>query len=386
MTEPAQEVSGPTVSAPAVVAVERRAPRWRMPLAIAVVIAVAFLGWQLLDTRNELRSLQTDVARRLGEGGAVSNETRLIARSAQDNAQSLQGRVASLETRIVDAEGQQSALENLYQEFSRTRDERGLQEVEQAISIAAQQLQLAGNVPAALAALQAADARLASMEQARLLPLRRLLTRDIDRLKALPLADVSGISLQLDTILGRIDTLPLAFERSPALEVSPASAPVATKPATAKAPGKGAAPRKAVAQPPASAPVAAPVADESSPGHTLGALVSDFMNGFRELVRVERLDRPDPVLLAPTQVNYLRENIRLRLLSARLALLQRDGRVFAEDTQQARQWLERYFDTKDSNVASLVEELRQMESARLVVELPQLTETETALRRLRLAR
>jgi uroporphyrin-3 C-methyltransferase len=109
------------------------------------------------------------------------------------------------------------------------------------------------------------------------------------------------------------------------------------------------------------------------------------MSGFRELVRIERLDRPDPVLLAPTQVNYLRENIRLRLLSARLALLQRDGRVFAEDTQQARLWLERYFDMQDRNVASLVEELRQMESARLVVELPQLTETEAALRRLRLA-
>jgi uroporphyrin-III C-methyltransferase len=385
MTEPAQEVSVPNV-----LAVERRAPRWRVPLAAAVVIAVAFLGWQLLDTRNELRSLQTDVARRLGEGGAVGNETRLIARSAQENAQSLQGRVASLEARIVDTESQQSALENLYQEFSRTRDERGLQEVEQAISIAAQQLQLAGNVPAALSALQAADARLASMEQARLLPLRRLLTRDIDRLQSLPLADVSGISLQLDTILGRIDTLPLAFERSPTIATSaPAAAayaPVASKSAASKAAGKGTAPRKAVTPPPASAPVAVPVADESGVGHTLGALVSDFMNGFRELVRIERLDRPDPVLLAPTQVNYLRENIRLRLLSARLALLQRDGRVFAEDTQQARQWLERYFDTKDSNVASMVEELRQIESARLVVELPQLTETEAALRRLRLAR
>ncbi len=110
------------------------------------------------------------------------------------------------------------------------------------------------------------------------------------------------------------------------------------------------------------------------------------MNDFRELVRIERLDKPDAVLLAPTQATYLRENIRLRLLTARLALLQRDGRMFAEDSQQARLWLERYFDTKDRSVASLVEELRQMESARLVVELPQLTETEAALRRLRLAR
>ena len=375
MTEPAQ------VLTPDALPFERRAPRWRMPLAVVVVIAVAFLGWQLLDTRNELRALQTDIARRMGEGGAVNNETRLIARGAQENAQSLQGRVAALETRIIDTEGQQSALEKLYQEFSRTRDERGLQEIEQAVGIASQQLQLAGNVPAALSALQAADARLASMDQPRLLPLRRLLTRDIDKLKALPLADVSGMSLQIEAILGRIDTLPLAFEHKP---MSP---PVPTKPVVPpKVAGKTVMRGKGATAQPASAPVAAPASEAPGFGSKLGELASDFINGFRELVRIERLDTPDAVLLAPAQVNYLRENIRLRLLSARLGLLQRDGRVFAEDTQQARLWLEKYFDTRERTVASLVEELRQMESARLVVELPQLTETEAALRRLRLGR
>ncbi|MEC5384276.1 uroporphyrinogen-III C-methyltransferase [Uliginosibacterium sp. H3] len=384
MTEPAQ------VLVPDAHVAERRAPRWRGPLAIAGVIAVAFLGWQLLDTRNELRALQTDAARRLGEGSAISNETRAVARGAQDTAQSLQGRVASLESRIVDAESQQSSLEKLYQELSRTRDERGLQEAEQAISIASQQLQLAGNVPAALTALQAADARLASMDQARLLPLRRLVTRDIDRLKALPLADVSGMALQLETVLGRVDSLPLAFARSPAAAesapVASASAPVANKPAAAKSATRTTGQRKGATPSTTSAPAAAPVADEPGWTDTLGAVVSDFMNGFRALVRIERVDAPDGALLAPEQAAYLRENIRMRLLSARLALLQRDGRIFAEDTQQARLWIERYFDMRDRSVASLTEELRQMESARLVVELPQLTETEAALRRLRLSR
>ncbi|MDB5812980.1 MAG: hypothetical protein JWN23_97 [Rhodocyclales bacterium] len=381
MTEPTQQSSPESnVAAPLL---PRREARWRVPLAAVVVIAVAFLGWQLLDTRNELRTLQTDVVRRLAEADAAGTEARLVARGGQDTAQALQGRVASLEARIVDTESQQSALEKLYQEFSRTRDERGLQEVEQAISIASQQLQLAGNVPAALSALQAADARLAGMEQARLLPLRRLLARDIDRLKALPLADVSGMSLQLETMLGRIDGLPLAFEHSPPMPS--ASSPLAPKTAaTAKISGRGA--RKSAASSSASAPAAAPVAEEPGLSSKLGALATDFINGFRGLVRIERLDKPDTALLAPTQVNYLRENIRLRLLAARLALLQRDGRTFAEDVQQARLLLERFFDTKERTAASLVEELRQMESARLVVELPQLTETEAALRRLRLSR
>jgi uroporphyrin-3 C-methyltransferase len=350
-------------------------------LVAVAVIAAGVIAWQLFDTRNELHALQMDVARRLGEGGAVSTETRALARSAQDNAQLLQGRVASLETRIIETESEQSTLEKLYQEFSGSRDERGLQEVEQAVAIASQQLQLAGNVPAALSALQAADERLASLDKPRLLPLRRLVTRDIDRLKALPLADVSGMSLQIEAILARVDTLPLAFEHQPASV--PLAAPVKTvapKPAKATTRGRGAGAMTA------SAPVVAPASEEPGIGSKFGEFLSEFINGFRDLVRVERMDAPDVALLAPTQVAYLRENIRLRLLSARLALLQRDGHVFAEDTQQARQWLERYFDIKDRNVASLVEELRQMESARLVVELPQLTETEAALRRLRLGR
>lgn len=377
MTEPTQP-SAPNDAALVAPPRDQRHARWRVPLAAVVVIAVAFLGWQLLDTRNELRALQTDIARRLGEGSASNGETRLIARGAQDTVQSLQSRVASLETRMVDTESQQAALQSLYQEFSRTRDERGLQEVEQAVAIAGQQLQLAGNVSAALSALQAADSRLALMDQPRLLPLRRLVKRDIDKLRALPLADVSGMSLQLEAALTRIDSLPLAFEHNPTAPAAPVGKPLAPKAA-----GKNSL-RGRGATPPVSAPVATPVDTDMGIGDKLNALAVDFMNGFRELVRVERLDQPDAVLLAPIQASYLRENIRLRLLSARLALLQRDARIFAEDSQQARLWLERYFDTKDRTVASLVEELRQMESARLIVELPQLTETEAALRSLRL--
>ena len=101
---------------------------------------------------------------------------------------------------------------------------------------------------------------------------------------------------------------------------------------------------------------------------------------LRELIRVERLDRPDPALLAPNQAAYLRENVRLRLLSARLAALQRDGRLFSEDVKQARVWLERYFDTQAKPVAELIAELQKMESAQLSIALPSLDETASALR------
>lgn len=360
--------------------VDRRQPRWRVPLIAAVIITLAFLAWQLLDTRSELRALRTEVAQRLNEGDTSNRETRIIARSGQDNAQSVQGRLSALEGRVLGTEGQQASLEKLYQDFSRTRDERALQEVEQAVTMAGQQLQLAGNVPGAIAALEAADARIASLDQPRLMPLRRLITRDIDRLKSLPLADVSGMSLEIESMLGRIDGLPFAFEHGP--PALAASAPLASSKSAAAKPGKSAG-RKSASVVAQSAPAATP-APQTGFGDRLAAVVGEFVNGFRDLVRIERLDGPQALPLAPAQVSYLRENLRLRLLSARLALLQRDGRTFAEDLRQARGLLEGHFDTRERNVASIIEELRQMESARLVVELPQLTETEAAVRRLRL--
>lgn len=341
----------------------------RMQLTVAVVVLV-FLGWQLLDTRNELRSLREEVARRGGEESAGLRDARQLARNGQEAALALQGRVGTLEDRVGESESQQAALERIYQDLSRNRDDRLLQEVEQALSIAAQQLQLAGNVPVAIAALQVADTRLASSAQSRLLPLRRALAQDIERLRALPLADVSGMSLELEAMLARIDALPFAFEHVPPAAPRPVARP------TGKVAGRTA------TAPAASASVAQ--AEPDRPGWL--NLTSELWADFKGLVRIERLDAADPTLLSPQQTSYLRENIRLRLLSARLALLQRDGRVFAEDLAQVRGMLDKHFDTRAPSVASMSEALRQMSSARLIVDLPNLAESESALRRLRQVR
>src|SRR5207237_560705 len=82
-------------------------------------------------------------------------------RTAQDIAREMQNRMTVLESNIAQSRSQQAALEQLYQELSRSRDEWALAETEQVLAIASQQLQLAGNVQGAILALQTADARLA---------------------------------------------------------------------------------------------------------------------------------------------------------------------------------------------------------------------------------
>ena len=121
-----------------------------------------------------------------------------------------QAKLALLETRLAESQSQQAALEAMYRELAPSRDDLALNEVEQILLIANQQLALAGNVPAALAALQLADGKLARIDRPPLGPLRRALSRDVDRLRALPFIDVTAITLKLDQAIGLVDTLPLA--------------------------------------------------------------------------------------------------------------------------------------------------------------------------------
>ena len=315
--------------------------------AVAIVIVVA----QWVDTRMQVASLQQELARRLGEGDAVAKEGRTLARQGQEALAALQAKVGVLEAKLAETQSQALALEAMYQEISSTRDERLLAEVEQAVVIAMQQLQFAGNVEAALIALQGADARLARSVQPQFLPARKLILRDIERLKGTPGANISGLSLKIESVVAVVDSLPLAYEQRPKGAVAKPAA--ATKPGTADF------------------------------WRELGA---DLWREFRQLVRIERVDQADPALLAPNQSYFLRENLKLRLLNARLALLQRDGKVFREEIRQSREQLDRYFDTRAKPVQAAQSTLAALATTDVSFDLPGLAETLTALRNLKFAR
>jgi uroporphyrin-3 C-methyltransferase len=321
------------------------------PTVLIAVMALALFGWQWLETRGRLADVQEETARRLAESDVMAKESRALARQAQDSLQALQAKTSALEAKLAETQGQQLALESMYQELSKSRDERLLAEVEHAVTIAAQQLQLAGNIEAALIALSAADSRLARSSQPQLLGLRKLIGRDIDRLRAQPTADVPGLALKLEGVIGVVDSMPLAYEQRPKVE---------------------------------------PLRPGGTPTQ-LGfwqALASDFWNELRQLIRVERLDagHADPALLSPSQSLFLRENLKLRLVNARLGLLARDGRSFRQDVRQAGEWLERYFDLRAKPVQTSLVTLKTLATVDVGGEVPALNETLDALRGFKLGK
>lgn len=320
--------------------------RLRMPVLIAG-IAVIVVGGQWIDTRMRIRALEEELARRLASGDASVTEARALVRQNQETLATLQAKVGALDAQMAEAQSQQGALSVLYQEYSRSRDERLLAEVEQTITIAAQQLQLAGNIEAALIALQGVDSRLAKTAQPQWLPLRKRVEHDIERLKAQPVADVSGMALKLESLIASVDTLPLAFEQRP----------------------------RVAAQ-----------SEKGMPAPTgWRAAWEDFWREARQLVRIERVDRTDPGLLPPDQVFFLRENLKLHLASARIALLSRSGRAYTQDMQQSRMWLEHYFDIHARSVAYALSVVKSLGAVDVAQDLPSLNETLGAVRNFKLA-
>lgn len=322
----------------------RRFVAWRNPWLLVALLALALAGWQWLETRWRLSETQQELARRLGEGAANNQESRNAARQAQEQVVLLQAKVAGLETNLGEFQGQTVALQKLYQDLAMSRDDATLLEIEQAVTLAAQQMQLSGNIQAAVLALQTADAKLARLDRPQFIPMRKALARDLDRLRALPFVDVPGISLKLENIVASVDAMPLAMDERP-------------RPASTKA-----------------KPVAAP---EQPWWERVG---NDLWEEIKGLVRVQRFDRAEPVLLAPGQSFFLRDNLKLRLLNARLALLSHDQWTFRNDLKMAREWLERHFDGHDKAVLGALTTLRQLSTADINIELPNLNESLSAVR------
>jgi uroporphyrin-3 C-methyltransferase len=90
--------------------------------------------------------------------------------------------------------------------------------------------------------------------------------------------------------------------------------------------------------------------------------------------------------VAPESRFYLRENLKLRLLHARLALLQRDEAAFRGDIKAAQTSLNRWFDVKQKSVATAAQTLAQLANAAVNVELPTITDSLNAVRTLKLPR
>jgi len=330
------------------------------PQNVAILALAILLALQTYSTHSRFNKLREDVARTLQKDNASNAETAQTVREIQEAAKELQVKVGVLENRQTEAQSQQAALEQMYQDISKNRDEWALSEIEQVLSTASQQLQLAGNVQGALIALQNADRSLSRSDKPQFITIRRAIARDIEKLKALPSVDQPGIALRLDNVISQIDNLPLLSDEKPAEPIAPSRVN-----AFAVA-GKAAAPAdRTLAQ---------------RMTETWRNWSHEMWDDIRQLIRVRTVDNPDALMLSPSESYFVRENLKLRLLNARLALLSRNEGTFRDDINTAQQQLVKYFDTKARSTQAAQALLRQVQANNVTIDVPDLSESLNAVR------
>lgn len=314
-------------------------------LTLAVLVVV-FL-WQWFDVQHQLGQMQQTLAQRLSEVDGMNKANQALLMQNQEVVRELGGKLSLLESKYAETQNQRAALESLYQDLSSSRDQMALAEVEQLLLIAGQQLQLSANVKAALIAMQQADSRLQRADRAALGDLRKAISRDMDKLRALPSIDATGINARLDSLIALVGTLPLAQDAHGVDSAVPAAA----------APAAGSWQR----------------------------LLREIWQEATHLVRIENTHQSELPLLSPTQTFFLRENLKLRLLSARLALLSRDEASFKRDIRTAQEWVKLYFDVKSADGAQLLSTLQKLNASSISIDLPDISGSLEAVRHYRAA-
>ena len=352
--------------------------QWLALLIAALALVMTGLLWQ------KLGFTQQELARRSQDTIAQAVEARTLAAQAEALTQELQARLAVAEVRLSEVTLQRSQLEELMLSLSRSRDDNLVQDLESALRLAQQQAQLTGTAQPLISALQAADQRIARAAQPRLNPVQRAIGRDIQRIQGASLADIPALTLQLDELARQVDDWPL---------LNQVGQPVAAPPSKGKAARKAATPTPeplAVKDAGAVETIAAPDA-AAEPGTTGWGRVSgwwsalwtriwaDVTRNGRELVRVSRIDRPEAVLLAPDQALFMRENLKLKLLNARLGLLARHMQASQADLVAVEAALARYFDTSSPRVIAAQATLARLRKDLVDSDLPRPEETLTAL-------
>ena len=311
---------------------------WGLAGLASVAVVSSTLLWQKLSAMQEL------LARQSADAGVTSVEARTMAKQAMEQSQEATARTTLFEARLSEVALQRTQLESLMQSLSRSRDDNLVVDVESSVRLAQQQAQLTGSVEPLLVALKDSEQRIMRAAQPRLATLQRAIARDIELVKSAAVSDTPGLLAKLDDLVRMADELELANAVASATDMGRVK--VDTSNGTT-----------------------------SWWQHSLQIV----LNEVRGLVRVGQVKQPEAALLSPEQSFFLRENLKLKLLNARLGLLARQLESSRADLAAASTAIDKYFDPTSRKTKSALSLLAQVQGQMNTLQLPRVDETLAAL-------
>jgi uroporphyrin-3 C-methyltransferase len=310
-------------------------------LAFCIGLAVtAYFTW------NQLQQL---LGQQAGLGGRLDDAIGPLRSSVQEISHQAQLERQQAETRAEQLAEEQQSLGHrvsvLAALLGRSEQGWGLSEVEYLLRIANHRLLLQRDVKTAKVALRSADARLRELADPHYLGVREQIAAELEALEAVPSVDAECIYAGIQAWLVRIDELPVAGTDY---------------------------------EPPDKAGAARPQTSAVTDWRELPALI---WTSLSELFRLREHDQPIEPMLPPERGYFLRENLRLQLASAQLALLRDDPGQYRGALDTARRWVSAYFAKDSTDAAALAAQLEELAEINIRPELPEISASLRLLRR-----
>ncbi len=289
------------------------------------LIALGASGFLYTQGQNVLANQKLQFEKDLNAAALGNSENAAKLESTLQKQAEADRQLAKILEGQTDSARTLDSISRAYAELLKGRVNWLVDEVEVTLNTASQQLLLSGNVPVAAAVLENVEQRLDRFDQPELLPIKQAINRDLTALKNRPYLNISGTALRLDRLESAAESLPL----------------IADSTLTAKN-GKP-------------EPVSQAGGFWTRAWDNTAALM-------KSMVEVRKLDNNDAMLIGPEQVFFVRENLRLRLLDARLALLQHNGDVYQNDLSAVEETVNRYFDTQSPNTQAWLKEVGELKA------------------------
>lgn len=335
-------------------------------ILMTVVVSVAALASSYL-TWQSFSGLRAAVGQRMQSAEAEVTPLRELSSETAGRLNALQSRLSGAEQRISELNLQRTQLEELMLSVSRSRDETLVQDLGSALRFAVQQAQLMGNPQPLIAALQVGIERIEAAANPRLAGVRDAMKNDLDVMQTETNTDVSLVVRDLARLTRDVNKIAMRDTEPPTDRTVTSDADTSAAPS----------PAIGLATDPASTTVAPSLLDQAvtSVSSVWHSLSQAFVAQASQLVRVRAVAPTDELMLSPENAWVLRENLKLRLLSARLAVLSGQKQTALADISAVLQGIALYADAAAPSVVGLVGELQQLQTtiAALHVPIPQST-------------
>ena len=363
-------------------------------LVIALVVgAGAWLQQRRFDSAGrELAAQMQLFSTQLGESKRESKQALLLVEGQAKQ-------IVELQQSLADAREQFTGLEQAWQAFNRGLEDSMLaNDIERLVTLASQQLRLASNVNNAVMALETALSTLVRAERPRFAAVQRAISADLDRLRSVPMVDVSAISVRLDTVTNLIGRAPLLVPDAVVPRVAalaPDSAHRAASETSTTASVAVSATAPATVSTSASEAIAptAPVATSDERwwdvvwAKTRGwsKSVASFMaKELASVVSIQRVNDASALLMSPEQGAQLRANLRSRVLTAQMALLMHQPAIWRAEIANIEASLTSRYDPKSIDTVTAIRLIRELATVQISAALPDMADSISALEAVRL--